>query len=229
MHRFLLLIFIQVIIIRASGQSGDYIPQAFKYPKQLIGNGKVFIYQNQETKQKTFVRLNNFQENGMDYQTIVRYDSTGTNDSVKIFNDRMVEAFNFFINKGGPPIRANSIQDTIITTGQKLGLRRTELQFLLDNGLSNKFTSREEYLKDTTIVWEESELPCLVTRKNTQIEIEQMIDTVQTATLKIASKFFYAKGIGVIKYSIHFVAHGEAVDGSWELIAIKDMTSGDAK
>jgi len=210
-------------INRCSEHPDCFIPDDFQYPDNKIGMGKTFVYQNSATQEVTFKDLKILNVNGQHFQTLKSYDSSSAGDSVKSLNGRTFETFNFFMNKGGNPVKAENLKDTILKNGQKLGIHLTERKYEAED-LRYIVTSQEQFLKDTTVVWENSELPCLVTQANAEIRIEVKADTSINHLIEETSEYYYAKGIGVIKYTNQFIDHnGKDNYDVWELKSIKKI------
>ena len=202
-----------------------FIPDGFQYPDNKIEKGKTFVYQNNSTQERTFKDLRTLDMDGQHFQTLKSYDSNSVSDSVKLLNGKSFETFNFFMNKGRNPIKAENLKDTILNNGQKLGIHLTERKYQTEQ-IQYLTTSQEQYLKDTTIIWENSKLLCLVTQANAKIEIKVKADTSINHLTKVVSNFYYAKDIGLIKYSIQFTdQNGKDNYGLWELKSIKNIVN----
>jgi len=217
--------FLLLFINKCSDNSNYFIPNDFQYPENKIEMGKTFVYQNNATQELTFIDLKILDINGQHFQTLKSYDSNSVSDSLKLLNGRTFEIFNFFMNKGGNPVKAENLKDTILNNGKKLGIRLTERKYETEQ-LQYVTTSQEQFLKDTTVVWENSKLPCLVTQTNAKIKIKVNADTSINHLTEVASEFYYAKGIGVIKYTVQFTDHnGKENYGVWELKSIKNINN----
>jgi hypothetical protein len=212
-----------IIFTKCSGQkSSDFIPKEFKYPVSKIGAGKIFIYENSLTKQKRFEILQTLNKDGKQFLMIKSYDSTTLTDSAIYLNDRSVEHYNFVLNKGGNPIKAY-LKETIIGNGHKLGILSSQIRYETD-ALIYIATTKEKFLKDTTITWQGNQLPSIIIAGNSKIEIKAKADTSVSQVLETHLKFYYAKGIGPIQHSIQFTDHtGKENYGLWKLARIDDM------
>lgn len=221
----LLLLFL--FINRCSDKKNDhyFIPEDFQYPYNKIGVGKTFVYQNSLTKEQTFEDLRTLDIGGKHFETLKSYNANSVNDSVKLLNGKVFETFIFFMSSGGHFVKAETVKDSILNNNLKLGVHVTERKFEA-NGVQYITTSQEKFLKDTTIIWENTRLPCLVTQSNKKIEVIDKAATAVNNFINVIANFYYAKGIGVIKYSIQFTdQYGKANYGLWELKSIKNINS----
>jgi len=221
---FLFLFILTTNFSKCSGQKySDFIPKEFRYPDSKIGAGKIFIYEDSITKQRRFENLRILNSNGKQFKTTKSYDSISISDSIKSFNGRVVERYNFFLNKGGSPIKAEDLEDTVINNGHRLGSHLSQIRYETD-ALIYTASSKEEFLKDTTITWQGNQLPSLVLFGNSKVEIKAKADTSVSQVLEVHLKFYYAKYLGLIQYSIQFTDHtGKENHGLWKLKRIDDM------
>jgi hypothetical protein len=212
------------IFIKCSAQKPtDFIPKEFRYPDDKIGAGITFIYQDSLTAQRTFENFQIVNRDGKRFKATIKYDSNSVNDSVLYLNGRVVEHYNFFLNKGGNPIKAENLQDTVTNNGHKLGVHSSQIRYRTD-ALIYTATTKEEYLKDTTINWQGKQLPSLVTSGNSRVEIKVIADTTVSQVMEVHLRFYYAKDVGLIRYSIQFTDHtGKDNYGLWKLERIDDM------
>jgi len=212
-----------LLLFRCSEYPIHFIPDDFQYPESKIGMGKTFVYKNSATDELTFDDLKILDIDGHHFQTLKSYDSKSVHDSVKLLNGKVFETFNFFMNKGGDPIKAENLKDTILNNGLKLGIHLTERKYEAEE-LRYLINSQEQFLKDTTVVWENAELPCLVIQVHAEIRIEAKTDTSINHSIEQTSECYYAKGIGIIKYTSQFIDHDRKDNYDvWELKSIEDI------
>ena len=198
-----------------------FIPQEFQYPDAKIGNGKIFVYEDSLTKKLALKSIKLINVNGNNYRVYKQYDSTATTDSTIIFNGKTFEDYNFIIN--GKAAKADIIQDTIINNGIKLG----EHIYKCIYNTPPTFTSlniEEKFLKDTSIYWQGKPVKCLLTYESIRLEIHSISDTSEKQGLSATLTNYYAKGYGIIKYSLHMIDHtGKAFYSSGNLESIKNI------
>jgi hypothetical protein len=211
------------IFIKCSAQKPtDFIPKEFRYPDDKIGAGKTFIYQDSLTAKRSFENLQIVNRDGKRFKMIKEYDSNSVSDSAIYLEDRVVEHYNFILNNGSP-IKAENLQDTVTNNGHRLGVHSSQIRYKTD-ALIYTATNREEFLKDSTINWQGKQLPSLVTSGNSRIEIKVKADTTVSQVMEVHMRFYYAKEVGLIRYSIQFTDHtGKDNYGIWKLERIVDM------
>jgi hypothetical protein len=211
------------IFIKCSAQKPiDFIPKEFRYSDDKIGGGKTFIYQDSLTAQRTFEKFQFVNRDGKRFKAIIKYDSSSVSDSVLYLDGRVVEHYNFFLNKGGNPIKAENFQDIVTNNGHRLGVHSSQIKYGTD-ALIYTATTKEEFLKDTTITWQEKRLPSLVTSGNSRVEIKVKADPTVSQMMEVHLRFYYAKGVGLIRYSIQFTDHtGKDNYGLWKLERIDE-------
>jgi hypothetical protein len=224
MRMLLFFFMLTIIFTKCTVQKpNDFIPKEFYYPASKIGTGKIFIYENSLTKQRRFESWQMLIINGKQFKINKSYDSSSISDSVIYLDDRVVEHYDFSLNKGGNPIKAENLQDTVINNGHRLGIHMEKIRYETEE-LINTATSRVEFLKDTTFTWQGNQLPSIITSGNSKIEIKVKADTSVSKAMEVYLKLYYAKGIGPIQYSIQFTDHtGKENYGLWKLVRIDDM------
>lgn len=210
--------------IKCSAQKPtDFIPKEFRFPDDKIGSGKTFTFQDSLTAQRTFENFQIVNRDGKRFKATIKYDSNSVSDSVLYLDGRVIEHYNFFLNKGGNPIKAENLQDTVINNGHRLGIHSSQIRYGTD-ALIYTATTKEEFLKDTTITWQRKQLPSLVTSGNSRVEIKVKADPTVSQVMEVHLRFYYAKEVGLIRYSIQFTDHtGKDNYGLWKLEKIDDM------
>jgi len=219
----LILTLFSAVINYFNSRSNGFIPQEYRYPDSKIGAGKTFIYQNSVTDKRIFRDFRNLDSNGQHFLIVKSYDSASVSDSTKYLNDKVVDVYNFYMNQDRSPVRAELILDTVLNKEQKLGVHITKDRYQAKE-LTYIINAKEQYLKDTTMTWEGKPLPCLVTLASANIEIKVKADTSVNYSLRTFSRFYYAKGIGEIRYTIQFTDHtGKDNYDMWDLKNIRDI------
>jgi hypothetical protein len=217
-----LLIFAPILIRCSAQKPANFIPKEFEYPDDTIGAGKTFIYEDSLTKRQHYENLQILDSNGKKLKITKSYDSSSVSDSVRYLDDKLVEHYNFFLNKGGNPIKAENLQDTVTNNEHRLGVHSSQIRYRTD-ALIYTATTKEEFLKDTTITWQGKQLPSLVTSGNSRVEIKVKADTTVSEVMEVHLRFYYARNVGLIRYSIQFTDHtGKDSYGLWKLEKIDD-------
>ena len=220
MKNYFFLLLLSYIFKCSDNNPGNFIPEEFEYPDSKIGAGKTFVYRNNLTKQQAFEDRKIFNINGQHFLVLKRYNSISVSDSIKLLNGKAIEVYTFM---NGNPIKEETLEDTVMNNGQRLGIHLEQSRYLADQ-LLYTITSKEQFLKDTTAVWANNQLPCIVIQTNTKVEIKVNLDTSLHHAIEVFSKLYYAKSIGLIKYSIQFTDHtGKDNYGLWELEDIKNI------
>ena len=218
---FFFLVFFSTACIKKASVS--FIPKEFNFSDDKIGEGKLFIYENRMKNKVTFDSIKSLNDNGKIFRITKIYDSLKVSDSILFFNGQVIESYNFFMSKNSQPIKANELQDTIIYNHERLGVRYYNCKYLSAKTL-NTINVVERFLKDTSIFWENSLLPCIVTKSSCLIKVQANNDSTIQLHLTANQSRYYAKGIGLIRYEIHFTDHdGNKNNDCWSLKAIKEI------
>jgi len=219
--KFIASLFLICITNSCSPDLTSFIPKDFDYPDNKIGDGKTFVYKNGDSNEYTFRDVRLINDKG--YRSIKSYNNLSISDSIITYNDRAVEEYNFFMSGDGKITRGEKSQDTIVKNNDKLGKHLTKWTYRTSQ-LINIVYAEERYIKDTMINWQNQPLQCLVTQADANVIFQAINNSSSKHGLKVASKLYYAKGIGLIKYSIAFTDHtGKFSNKTWSLISIKNI------
>jgi len=200
-----------------------FIPKEFNFSDDKIGKGKLFIYENRMKNKVIFESVKLLNDNGKIFRITKRYDSLKVSDSTLIYNGQVIESYNFFISQNSKPIKAYELQDTVIYNHERLGVRYFNCKYLSDKTL-NTINVDERFLKDTSIYWDDSLLPCIVTKSACLIRVQAKNDSTKELHVKAIQSRYFAKGIGLIRYEIDFTDHdGNKNNDCWNLKAIKEI------
>jgi hypothetical protein len=194
----------------------------FEYPDDKIGMGKTLIFQNNQTNEKTYEDLKLTNVEGKKYRIEKNYANTGTLDSTKRLNGKVVETYNFYLSWDKQVLKGLNIVDTIIGTGKENSLFINKKEFE-DNKMSFYTSSETKFLKDTLFLWQNRQFQCIVTQTNAMLKIKSKIEKSEIITYVVLQKTYYGKGIGILKYSVQFTKFdGSKSYNSWDLKDIVD-------
>jgi len=214
--KFMASLFLVFIIHSCSTDLPRFIPEDFDYPNNKIGAGKTYVYRNRDSSQYHFNDIKIINDQG--YRSIRNYGDDSIGDSIITYNGRTIEVYNFFLSRDRKGIKGEKLQDIILSNNDKLGKHLTEWSYRAPKILC-RTRLEEEYVKDTTINWQSHPLECLVTRATGILRYRLSNSNYQTT---YAFKYYYAKGIGVIRYSNEFTDHyGKYHSNTWDLVSIK--------
>jgi hypothetical protein len=219
--KFIASLFLIFVTNSCSPDLTSFIPKDFDYPDNKIGAGKTFVYKNIDSNQYNFkdIRL----INDKSYRSIREYDNHSVSDSLITYNGRTIEVYNFFMSGDGTITKGEKLQDTIVKTNDKLGKHLSKWIYRTSQALNTTY-SEEAFIKDTNINWQNQPLQCLETQANANVTFQMINNPSVTHNIPVTSKFYYAKGLGLIKFSIAFTDHnGKYINNTWNLINIKDI------
>jgi hypothetical protein len=220
----LLIIIISISLLsNCAKKSNDFfLPKEYTYPIDSIGEGKTFIYKNDKTGEQTYEDYKVIESGGQKSLSVLSYHENGKSDSAIMKDGRRVEEYNFFFSGNPPMIKGKIIQDTVIKDGGKFGKYISVITYNSDS-LIRIVSSTETYIKDTSILWNGISLPSLLMQGEGTINITS---TDTSVSLYSTSNFYYAKGIGLIRYTIAFKDHlGNDNYSVWELDAINKISN----
>jgi hypothetical protein len=218
-------VFILITIFSRSFGQGltNFIPKEYTYPTNRMGAGKIFTYEDSLVGKQTFTEVRVSTKNGKRFRSTKGYSLDSKSDSTVYWEDGSAEHYIFFLGNGIDPIKGENIRDTIIRNGQKLGVHSTQITYQTDATICTA-TSREDFLKDTTMAWKGNLLPTLIVSGNSMLEIKAKEDPSLRHLIEVQLLFYYAKGIGLVQYNIHFTDHtGQENSGFWKLKSIEDV------
>jgi hypothetical protein len=216
--RFIAYLFLVFTIYSCSTDLHRFIPEDFDYPNNKIGAGKTYVYWNRDSSQYHFDDIRIINDKG--YRSIRSYGDDSIGDSIITSNGRTIEVYNFFLSRDRKGIKGEKLQDITLNNNHKLGKHLTEWSYQASKILCTT-KLEEEYVKDTAINWQNHPLECLVTRATGILRYSDSKSNHQTT---YAFKYYYAKGIGVIRYSNEFTDyHGKYHSNTWNLASIKDI------
>ena len=200
-----------------------FFPKDYLFPIDQIGSGKTFVYSNVEAMNQTSYKdLKLITESGVKIILSKQYSNEEKFDSSKTSVDnKLIETFTFMSPDnskiGHHPIKGEIIEERVFESRLKFGERISTISY---SGKENVVTikSEEKYLKDTILTWQGSQLSCIVIRRKSTIGFYSKIIPIAKQELKYNGDSYYAKGIGLIRYTTQTKKNFS----TWELIEIKD-------
>jgi hypothetical protein len=226
--KFIASLFLIFVVNSCSTDSTPFIPKDFDYPDNKIGAGKTFVYQDVDLNKYMFKDIKLINAEDQRYITTYYYrmpDSTGrsVSDSIVTSNGRTIEVYNFWMSGDNKIIKGEKLGDTILDNNGKLGKHSTKWMFHTTQSLYTT-NSEEKYTKDTMINWQNQSFPCLVTQANSHIISQAISNSGFNYNTAITSRFYYAKGIGLIRFSTEFTDYyGKHHNNLWNLVRIRDI------
>lgn len=200
----------------------NFIPKEFEYPDDKIGKGKIFVYQNIGTKEMWFMEVKMVAMNGKYFRSVKNYNSEVAVDSSLSDKGKLVEHYYFQMPGDKSIIKAQNLQDTIISDNSKLGKQIRKWEFI---GRTNSLTSVVEftYVKDTIITRKNKKLDCLVLQSIIRTVVEKSIVLTGSDTAQVFSNYYFAKELGLVKvFSEVIDPFGKSHHEDLELVEIKD-------
>lgn len=187
-----------------SGQkSPRFIPEAFEYPDDSIGQGKTFIYHDSLHNQDTYVELRSIVRERDTVQSYFRYNDTDVIDSQIVNHGKLMEAFRTISTLHHQLYKGEDIVDVTTDDGTKLGRHNESMTFHNDTVTATQ-SFESHFVKDTSILWSGRWLPCLVVQTNGKMEIRSKKYRLLNYTSRALLYAYYAKNIGVVKYVVTF-------------------------
>jgi hypothetical protein len=219
------MVFIPLFILFAScsGQKpARFIPKDFNYPDDSIGEGKTFIFHDSVHNQHTYLSLRSLMQGSDTVQSRVRYNAMSVIDSQIISHGQMIESYYQFSWYHPVLYKAQDLIDVTTSDGTKLGLNKTSCTYHNDTLLLT-ISSESQFLKDTSMVWSGQLVPCLVIVSNGKMEGRSKIIESLNFTSTVLYRGYYAKDLGVIKYTMGFKDRKNNDQYLvWDLVAIED-------
>ena len=187
-----------------SGQKTPrFIPKAFEYPDDSIGQGKTFIYHDSLHNQDTYLELRSIVRGSDTVQSYFRYNDTAVLDSQIINQGRLMETYRALSSLYPRMYKGEDIVDVTTDDGTKLGRNKKSTTYHNDT-VTETISWESQFIKDTSIIWKGQLLPCLVIQSNGKLEVRSKKYTPLNFTSRGLLYDYYAKNIGVIKYLLTF-------------------------
>lgn len=180
-----------------------FIPIAFEYPDDSIGQGKTFIYHDSVHNQDTYEELRSIVRGSDTVQSYFRYNDTAVLDSQIINHGQLLEAYRALSSLYPRMYKGEDLVDATINDGTRLGTNKRSITYHNDTATVT-YSSESQFIKDTSIVWRDQWLPCLVVQTNGKLEVRSKKYAALNYTSRVLLYGYYAKNIGVIKYILTF-------------------------
>jgi hypothetical protein len=184
-------------------KSSYFIPKEFEYPDDSIGNGKTFIYLDTLNKQNTYLDIRMFSVGAKKVRSIVQYNPVSFKDSDIISDGKRIEIYSQLSKVDQKMYKGEDIVDKIVNDGENSLMHITSRTYH-NNIIIAKISFQESVIKDTTILWMGNYLPCIETKKEGKVEGRSRKYSTLNFDDTILSICYYAKRIGLIRYSIAF-------------------------
>jgi hypothetical protein len=196
-----------VLFIFLTGCSGQkmprFIPKAFEYPDDSIGEGKTFIFHDSVHNKNTYVELRSVVMGNDTVQSWLRYNDTTVTDSAIMNHGQLMEIYGHLSSLNPRMYKGEDVVDVTINDGTKLGKNKQSWTYHNDT-LTVAITSESQFVKDTSIEWRGRLLPCLAIQFNGKMEVRSKLYRGLNYTAKAINYDYYAKNIGLIKYTVKF-------------------------
>jgi hypothetical protein len=178
-----------------------FIPVDFEYPDDSIGEGKTFVYHDSVHNQNTFLQLRYIRKGSDTLLSYFHYTDTAKLDSQLLRHGQLVKTFRQLSTLNPRVYKGEDILDVIIDDGTKLGRKKTSWTYNNDT-LKAVFTFESQFIKDTSILWKDQLLPCLVIQSNATLEMSSKLYSGLNRSSKGLIYYYYAKNIGVIRNTL---------------------------
>lgn len=195
----------------------SFIPNDYQFSENQIGNGKTFVYQKIGTNEHTYRDLVKKNEAGKTYVINRQYALDKTFDSSKRLADKLIETY-IFIFDNGRQIKGDIKEDTTIRNKTKFGLRLQRITYNASDFIVTRI-SKQEFLKDTSIIWEGKQLDCIAINATYVAEFQSNVNMFLKQESLSSGILYFARGLGLIRYTISFKEENYI----WELKAVKDI------
>jgi hypothetical protein len=199
-----------------------FIPKEYWYPDDSIGAGKTFVYRNGLSNQEYYVNLTLSNIDGRKFKSFLSYNSKFKIDSNVFHNGELVGTYYQLSTSAPQMYKGDIIENKIINNDNKLGKQIT-CRICQTNELTQRVSSESTYLKDTTVIWEENYLPCIVLLQHKKLEVKSSI--YQSYIRNFDYCDYFAKGLGLIKYTVAFKDNkGIEQNAIYNLTSIHDIS-----
>lgn len=196
-----------LLFLFLTGCSGQkmprFIPKAFEYPDDSIGEGKTFTFHDSVHNENTYLELRSFMIGNDTVQSHFRYNDTAVVDSELINHGQLMETYRALSSLYPRMYKGEDIVDVTINDGTKLGSNKMSTTYHNDT-VTETISWESQFIKDTSIIWKGQLLPCLVVQSNGKLKVRSKKYAPLNFTSKGLLYDYYAKSIGVIKYVLTY-------------------------
>ena len=174
-----------------------FIPKEYEYPEDELLSKKTFTYEDITTGK--IIYYDYFLKNNNLIKT--QYSDSKTYDSAVYSDGKTIEIYSSPY-LGGALVKCSIIQDTIVNNGTKFG-KHLKTTVLKEDSSSVTNSVISEYLKDTSLMWNNKIISCVVITQKCKDEYKNYKDSI-TDLLLYSQNGYYGKNIGLIRYTIYF-------------------------
>ncbi len=219
MNRYLIYI-LTLMAIGCSEKNESIAITRYNYPTNKLGDGKIFIYRNKKTLSQTYTDNKIIEENGDKIILSKQYSDKEKWDSTKwLIKDnkiKLLETYWFYfsdsLDKEAELIKGEILRQEQLDSGEAL-----EFRYKLPTNIYNTIKTKDQFIKDTVLVWGEQQIDCKKYIGQIEMKTEHTwIPFIGQERKSIATKY-YGKDLGLIKY-ITDTWNGRT---EWELIEVR--------
>ncbi len=191
MNRYLIYI-LTLMAIGCSEKNESIAITRYNYPTNKLGDGKIFIYRNKKTLSQTYTDNKIIEENGDKIILSKQYSDS--------------------LDKEAELIKGEILRQEQLDSGEAL-----EFRYKLPTNIYNTIKTKDQFIKDTVLVWGEQQIDCKKYIGQIEMKTEHTwIPFIGQERKSIATKY-YGKDLGLIKY-ITDTWNGRT---EWELIEVR--------
>jgi hypothetical protein len=219
MNRLLILI-LTLTTIGCSEKNESIEITKYNYPTDKLGDGKIFVYRNPQTLNQTYTENRIIEENGDKFILSKQYSDKEKWDSTKwIINGnkiKLLETYWFYVSdsldKNAELIKGEILRQEQLDNGDAL-----ELRYKLPTNIYNTIKTKDQFVKDTVLVWDGQQIECKKYIGQIEMETEHIwIPFIGRESKSVVTKY-YGKNLGLIKYTTD-TRNGQT---EWELIEVR--------
>ncbi len=196
-------------------QSKPFVPLDYEYPETHLSTPKTYVYKNATTSELNFKDFKMVKKEGEVIVTWKGYDSTPLSDSSIEVNDKAIE---HYLILNGQKMKAVITEDSLYNDGSRLGEKRQSEYFNLNPTTTLTDTIRSSFLRDTTITWNNKNVPCLIIQSELKYVLTNSQDVSQQKEGTAKTLYYFGKDVGLIRY----LSEKDGNYSVWELQEIKE-------
>jgi len=197
-------------------QSKPFVPLEYEYPESVLNSPKTYVYKNIATAELSFKDITLSKKQNTVIVIWKEYDDSPLIDSSIEVNDKGME---HYLIMNGQLVKAVVTEDSLYSDGSRLGEKRQSEYFNVNSSLTISAAIKSRFFKDTTLDWQGKTVSCIVVQSQSKIQMSNPNNTTQQQELISNTLFYFAKDIGLIRYSSE--KNGELFQ--WELLEIRKM------
>jgi hypothetical protein len=212
------LLYLALFLLIGCSKPNEFIEiKNYWYPMDQVGKGKLFVYQNRQTKETSYTKFELIEEGKKEFLLDWQYSDSEKWDSSKwlIEGNRitMVETY-------WPSSRAGKYEmlpAEILHQEEVDGAEIREIKYRFAD-VRSTIKSVEKFVKDTVFIWKGQKFNCKVTQ--TQFDMTSVHPWVPfiKENSKSSNTKYYVRNIGLVKYFYYDPDEGRS---EWDLIEIR--------